>query len=54
VLIALDKSVDVCHMSQLLLFIRGTDNHFDITEELASVHGMYEATKGEGMFKKLE
>ena len=38
--IALDESTDVPDTSQLLLFIRGININFDITEELASVHSM--------------
>ena len=52
--IALDESTDVSDTSQLLLFIRGININFDITEELASVHSMHGTTTGLDIFTEVE
>ena len=45
--VALDESTDVSDTSQLLLFVRGVNVNFQITEELASVHSMHGTTTGQ-------
>ncbi|CAN7943134.1 unnamed protein product, partial [Ixodes pacificus] len=52
--LALDESTDVCDTSQLLVFIRGVDSEFNVTEELASVHSMHGTVTREDIFKELE
>lgn len=51
--IALDES-DACDASQLLVFIRGVDSDFNVTQELASVHSMHGTVTGEDIFKYVE
>ena len=52
--VALDESVDVSDTSQLLLFIRGINANFEITEDLASVHSMHGTTTGIDIFREVE
>ena len=52
--VALDESVDVSDTSQLLLFIRGINANFEITEELASLHSMHGTTTGIYIFREVE
>ncbi|XP_078084146.1 general transcription factor II-I repeat domain-containing protein 2-like [Mustelus asterias] len=52
--LALDESTDVCDTSQLLVFIRGVDSEFNVTQELASVHSMHSTVTGEDIFKELQ
>ena len=42
--LALDESTDLSSMSQLLVFIRGVNLDFQITEDLASVCSMHGTT----------
>ncbi|XP_076064373.1 general transcription factor II-I repeat domain-containing protein 2-like [Oratosquilla oratoria] len=51
--LALDESTDVCDTSQLLVFIRGVDSEFNVTQELASVHSMHTTTTGEDIFNEV-
>ena len=51
--IALDESTDINDTSQLLIFIRGVDSNFEITEELLSVSSMHRTTTGEDIFKEV-
>ena len=48
--IALDESTDVLDTAQLLIFIRGIDEHFCITEELLSVESLKGTTTGKDIF----
>jgi hypothetical protein len=52
--VALDESTDVSDTSQLLLFVRGVNVNFQITEELASVHSMHGTTTGQEIFAEVE
>ncbi|XP_029647131.1 general transcription factor II-I repeat domain-containing protein 2-like [Octopus sinensis] len=52
--VALDESIDVSDTSQLLLFIRGINANFEITEELVSVHSMHGTTTGIDIFREVE
>ncbi|CAN7976684.1 unnamed protein product, partial [Ixodes persulcatus] len=52
--LALDESTDVCDTSQVLVFIRGVDSEFNVTEELVSVHSMYGTVTGEDIFRESE
>ena len=48
--IALDESTDILDTVQLLIFIRGIDEHFCITEELLSMESLKGSTTGQDMF----
>ena len=48
--IALDESTDVLDTAQLLIFIRGTDEHFCITEELLSMESLKGTITGKDIF----
>ena len=50
----MDESTDVCDTSQLLVFIRGVDSDFNVTQELASLHSMHGTTTGEDIFKEVK
>ncbi|PVD34670.1 hypothetical protein C0Q70_05947 [Pomacea canaliculata] len=39
--------------AQLLVFIRGTNSDFELTEELAAMRGMHGNTTGEDLFKEV-
>ncbi|KAG0433364.1 General transcription factor II-I repeat domain-containing protein 2A [Dictyocoela muelleri] len=49
--IALDDSTDVYDTAQLVIFIRGVDSFFNITEELLIIRALRGTTTGEDMFK---
>jgi hypothetical protein len=51
--LALDESADNCDTAQLLIFVRGIDAEFEITEELAGLHSLKGTTTGEDIFQKL-
>ena len=48
------KSTDLTSTSQLLIFIRGVNLDFEITEQLASVCSMHRTTTGEDLFLEVE
>ncbi|KAE9527235.1 hypothetical protein AGLY_012933 [Aphis glycines] len=50
---ALDESTDVSDTAQLLIFIRGIDTDYNITEELASLESISGTTKGSDIFEKV-
>ena len=52
--LALDESTDVSETSQLLVFIRGVDSDFNVSQELASVHSMHSTATGDDIFKELQ
>jgi len=51
-LIALDESTDTSDSAQVLLFVRGVNESFEITEELATVHSMKDSCTGNEIFSK--
>ncbi|XP_076343055.1 general transcription factor II-I repeat domain-containing protein 2-like isoform X1 [Tachypleus tridentatus] len=51
--LALDESTDLSSASQLLVFIRGVNLDFQITEELASVCSTHGRTSGEDIFMEV-
>ena len=51
---ALDESTDVSDTSQLLLFVRGINVNFKITQELMSIHSMHGITTGLDIFAQVE
>ena len=50
----MDESTDLTSTSQLLIFIRGVNLNFEITEQLASVCSMHGTTTGEDLFLEVE
>ena len=52
--LALDESTDITDTAQLLLFIRGVNTEFEVTEELASMNSLHGTTTGEDIFKEVK
>ena len=52
--LALDESTDEQDTAQLLVFIRGMDANFQLTEELLSVESLKDRTTGKEMFRAVE
>jgi hypothetical protein len=52
--VALDESTDVSDTAQLLIFIRGVDENFKITEDIAGLCSMHDTTKGRDVFDELK
>ena len=52
--LALDKSTDVQDTAQLLVFIRGINTRFELTEELLSVEPLKDTTTGQDLFNAVE
>lgn len=51
--LALDESTDVSDTAQLLIFIRGVDSNFEVTEELAALKSLKGTTTGDDIFQKV-
>ncbi|XP_077112974.1 general transcription factor II-I repeat domain-containing protein 2A-like [Ranitomeya variabilis] len=51
--LALDESNDVRDSAQLLIFIRGTNDNFEVIEELAALQSIKGTTTGEDIYEKL-
>ncbi|KAK7881164.1 hypothetical protein WMY93_029573 [Mugilogobius chulae] len=51
--LALDESTDIKDTAQLLIFIRGVDGHFQITEEFLALESMKGTTRGTDLFAKV-
>lgn len=52
--VALDESTDISDTAQLAIFVRGIDEKFNITEELAALFPMKGTTKGVDIFNALD
>ena len=52
--LALDESTDIGDTAQLLVFIRGIDENFEITEELLSLEHLKDTTTGQDLFENVE
>lgn len=52
--LALDESCDITDTSQLLIFIRGINDRFEIIEELLSTCPMKGTTPGEDFFTAIQ
>ena len=52
--LALDESTDIEDTAQLLVFIRGIDENFEITEELLSLEHLKDTTTGQDLFESVE
>jgi len=44
------KSIDLCDTAQLLIFIRGIDDNFNVYKELTDLCNLKETTTGEDLF----
>ncbi|XP_044295006.1 general transcription factor II-I repeat domain-containing protein 2A-like [Varanus komodoensis] len=51
--LALEKSNDARDSAQLLIFIRGTNAHFEVTEELAALKSFKGTTTAEDIYEKV-
>ncbi|KAL6463909.1 hypothetical protein MHYP_G00283000 [Metynnis hypsauchen] len=51
--LALDETTDITNTSQLAIFVRGIMADFNTREDLLSLVGMHDTTKGEDIFEKL-
>ncbi|XP_050519731.1 general transcription factor II-I repeat domain-containing protein 2-like [Daktulosphaira vitifoliae] len=51
--LALDESTDNRDTAQLLIFVRGIDREFTITEELASLQSMKDRTSADDLFEEV-
>ena len=51
---ALDGSTDEVDTAQLAVFVRGVDDNFNVTEELAGLCSLKETTTGQDIFRELE
>lgn len=45
---AFDKNRDICGTVQLVIFIKGTEKSFNITEKMATLFPLESTTKGDG------
>lgn len=52
--LALDESDDVQDTAKLLVFIRGIDTRFELTEELLSVESLKDTTTGQDLFNAVK
>lgn len=52
--LAMDESTDVSDTAQLLIFVRGIDENFTVSEELLKMCSIEETTKGKDLFHHLE
>ena len=52
--LALDESTDIDDTAQLLIFVQGISENFEITEELLSIESMKDTTSGENIFACVE
>lgn len=52
--VALDESTDLSDTAQLLIFIRGVTENFEITEDLAGLCSIHNTTKGKDIFDELK
>ena len=51
--LALDESNDVRDMAQLLIFVRGINDNFEMIEELLAMESLKGTTQGEDLFLKV-
>ena len=52
--LALDESTNIDDTAQLLIFVRGISENFEITEELLSMESIKDTTTGEDIFECVE
>ena len=51
--IALDESTDLQDIAQLLIYIRGINENFQITEELLTIESLEGTTTGKDMYNRV-
>lgn len=51
--LAMDESNDVTDTAQLLIFVRGMDDDFIVTEKCALLESMHEQTTGKAIFERV-
>lgn len=52
--LTMDESTDVCNTAQLLIFMRGIDDNFNVYEELADLCSLKGTTTGEDLFESID
>ena len=52
--LAMGESTEISDISQLLVFVRGIDSSFNITQELAAMQSLHVTTKGENLIGELK
>jgi len=52
--LALDESTDIDDTAQLLIFVRGISDNFQITEELLSMESMKDTTTGDDLLDSVK
>lgn len=52
--LAFDESIDISDTSQLVIFIRGVDDSFHVTEEMLNLLSLKNTTRGEDVFQAIE
>ena len=52
--LALDENTDIEETAQLLMFIRGIDENFEIIEELLTLEHLKDTTTGQDLFESVE
>ena len=52
--LAMDDGTDAAHMTQPAIFIRGVDDEYDVTEEMASLVPLKDTTKSRDLYKTIE
>ena len=52
--LARDESTDTTDMAQLVIFIRGTDNEYNVTEEMPSLVPLKDTTKSHILYESVQ
>ncbi|XP_075217985.1 general transcription factor II-I repeat domain-containing protein 2-like [Lycorma delicatula] len=52
--LAFDESTDISDTSQLMIFIRGLNDSFQVTEEMLNILNLKDTTRGEDVFQAIE
>lgn len=52
--LARDESTDTTDMAQLVIFIRGTDNEYNVTEEMASLVSLKDITTSPHLYETVK
>ena len=52
--LAMGHSTDAAHMTQPAIFIRGVDDEYDVTEEMASLVPLKDTTKSRVLYKAVK
>jgi len=52
--LTIDESTDVCDIAQLLIFIQGIDDNFNVYEKLADLCSLKGTTTGDDLFESID